>query len=140
MNSGPFRYSIILPVHNGGGYVKECVNSILSQSFTEFNLHVLDNYSTDGTLEWISSIRDERVKIYPSEKFLTMEENWQRVTSIPKNEMMTLIGHDDLLDQNYLSVMNGLIERHPSASLYHAHFRYIGPKGQLIRHAKPMDE
>ena len=68
------KYSIILPVRNGGEYVKECVNSIVEQTYTDFHLHVLDNYSTDGTLEWVRSLKDERIKIYPSEIALSMEE------------------------------------------------------------------
>src|SRR4029078_5164379 len=125
------KYSLILPVYNGGEYVKECVQSILSQSFSQFNLHVLDNYSTDGTLEWLSSLKDERIKIYPAERFLPMEENWQRILSIPRNEMMTIIGHDDLLDSNYLASMDAFIQKHPDASLYQAHFRFIDQQGKF---------
>ena len=49
------RYSIILPVYNGGEYFKECVFSILSQTYACFDLHVLDNHSTDGSSEWIKT-------------------------------------------------------------------------------------
>jgi glycosyltransferase involved in cell wall biosynthesis len=47
------KFSIILPVKNGGEYVKECVQSILAQSCPDFNLHILENCSTDGTAEWL---------------------------------------------------------------------------------------
>src|SRR6185295_11425434 len=96
------KYSIILPVRNGGEYVKDCINSILNQTLPDFGLHVLDNCSTDGTREWIESINDERITIYPGEKPLTIEENWSRIVSIPKNEFITLIGHDDILFPGYL--------------------------------------
>jgi glycosyltransferase involved in cell wall biosynthesis len=134
------KYSIILPVRNGGEYVKECVNSILAQSFPDFNLHVLDNCSEDGTLEWIKSLKDERIKIYPTDRPLSIEENWERIKNLQKNEFITLIGHDDLLDKNYLAVMNDLINKHPNASLYQTHFRYIDSRGKTIRYCKPMDE
>jgi hypothetical protein len=100
----------------------------------------LDNNSNDGTLEWIKQLKDERITIYPSEISLSMEENWARILSIPKNEFMTMIGHDDILDKDYLAVINKLIQKHPNASLYQTHFRYIDFKGQIIRHCKPMDE
>ncbi|HWB25353.1 MAG TPA: glycosyltransferase [Chitinophagaceae bacterium] len=134
------KFSIILPVRNGGNYIKECVNSILSQSHDDFNLLVLDNASTDGTLQWLASLDDSRIKFFPSEKPLTIEENWARILTIPKNEFITLIGHDDLLDRNYLSVMDALIKKHPDASLYQAHFRYIDAAGNFKRHCKIMDE
>jgi glycosyltransferase involved in cell wall biosynthesis len=134
------KYSIILPVRNGGEYVKECVTSILSQTLSDFSLSVLDNSSTDGTPEWIASLNDPRITIYPSAKSLSIEENWNRIISIPKNEFITLIGHDDILNSNYLEVMDRLILKHPAASLYQAHFRYIDSKGGMIRVCKPMDE
>lgn len=134
------RYSIILPVRNGGHYIKECVASILAQSLDDLNLHILDNCSTDGTLEWLQSLEDPRVVLYPATHPLSIEANWGRITGIPKNEFITLIGHDDILDPNYLSVMDNLIRQHPDASLYQAHFRYIDAKGGTLRHCKPMDE
>jgi glycosyltransferase involved in cell wall biosynthesis len=134
------NYSIVLPVRNGGKYVKECVQSILAQTLPDFTLHVLDNFSSDGTLEWIRSIQDGRIKIFPAERPLSIEENWARITTIPKNEFLTLIGHDDLLSENYLEVMNRLIHRHPNASLYQTHFHYIDAKGNQIRKSKPMAE
>jgi len=134
------KYSIILPVRNGGEYVKECVNSILAQTLNNFNLLVLDNASTDGTLQWITSLQDERIKIFPSEKSLSIEDSWARILTIPKNEFITLIGHDDLLDANYLALMDALIKKHPNASLYQAHCRYIDSAGSFKRHTKIMDE
>lgn len=134
------KYSIILPVHNGGEYVKYCVNSILSQSVSDFNFHILDNCSDDGTLEWINSLKDSRIIVYASQKPLTIEENWGRIVAIPKNQFMTLIGHDDLLEPDYLQIITELIKKFPDASLYQTHFKYIDNKGQIIRNCKPMDE
>lgn len=134
------RYSIILPVRNGGEYVKECVHSILSQTLPDFNLHVLDNASSDGTADWIRSLGDPRIILEPSDRSLTIEENWGRILPLRKNEFITLIGHDDILDKDYLAVMDGLITRHPGASLYQTHFRFIDAQGALIRRSKPMDE
>ncbi len=134
------KYSIILPVRNGGEYVKECVNSILSQTLDDFNLLVLDNCSTDGTLQWIASLNDNRITVFPSQKSLTIEENWGRIKETEKNEFITLIGHDDILDKHYLEVMDRLIAKHPEASLYQTHFRYIDGEGSLIKKCMPMAE
>jgi glycosyltransferase involved in cell wall biosynthesis len=134
------KFSIILPVKDGGHYVKECVNSILSQTLQHFNLVVLDNNSTDGTLEWLRSLHDSRIVIHESQRSLSIEENWARIKDVPKNEYITLIGHDDLLNADYLETMNALIEKHPEASLYQSHFEYINKDGHLIRNCLPMDE
>jgi glycosyltransferase involved in cell wall biosynthesis len=132
------RYSIILPVRNGGEYVKLCVNSILAQTLQDFNLIVLDNCSTDGTSEWISSLDDERIRLITADKPLTIEESWERILHIEKNEFITLTGHDDVLANNYLQTMQQLIAEHPNASLYQTHFNYIDSNGSNIRSCKPM--
>ncbi len=134
------KFSIILPVHNGGHYVKACVNSILSQSYPHFNLNILDNASTDGTSEWLKTITDERLIIYPAAEPLTIEKNWARILTVPKNEFMTCIGHDDILLPGYLEEMNALIQQYPDASLYQSHFNFIDAKGDLIRPCKAVNE
>ena len=133
-------FSIILPVRNGGEYLKECVNSILQQRLNDFNLIVLDNCSTDGTVTWIRSLNDPRIVLIESGIPLSIEESWQRVVAVPKNEFMTLIGHDDVLKENYLTVMDNLIESYPGASLYQCHFDYIDENGMHVRDCKPMAE
>jgi len=134
------KYSIILPVRNGGEYVKECVHSLLSQSYDHYNIIILDNNSTDGTSAWIRSLNNAKIIYYPSGKDLSIEQNWGRIKEVPKNEFMTMIGHDDLLYPDYLKVMDNLIGKHPDAGLYQTHFDYIDEKGKLIRDCLPMDE
>lgn len=132
------KYSIILPVRNGGNYVKDCVISILGQTYTDFNFIVLDNCSTDGTLEWLQSLNDSRIVIIPSDKPLTIEENWGRIVSVQKNEFITLIGHDDILYPNFLEVIDKLVVGNPEASLFHTHYNFINADGATIRVSKPM--
>ena len=134
------QFTIILPVRNGGEYVKACVHSIINQTIEDFNFIILDNNSNDGTPEWIESLHDERIHLYRSTIDLTIEENWTRTVEVPKNEFVTLIGHDDVLQPNFLEVIKKLITKHPTASLYHTHFTYIDANGEVLRKCKPMDE
>jgi glycosyltransferase involved in cell wall biosynthesis len=132
------KYSIILPVYNGGNLVKECVHSILSQSYEDFNLIVLDNCSTDGTAEWITKIADERINIIPSISHLTIEENWARILNVKKNKFSTLIGHDDILKSNFLETIDNLIDNNNPECLFFTHFSYINSLGENIRDCQKM--
>ena len=132
------KYSIILPVRNGGEYVKACINSILSQTFQDFNVVVLDNFSTDGTSEWLASLQLDKIVIIRADRPLSIEENWDRIKDISKNEFITLIGHDDVLYPDFLENINQLIDQYPAAGLYHTHFNFIDAHGKLIRKSKPM--
>jgi glycosyltransferase involved in cell wall biosynthesis len=132
------KYSIILPVRNGGEYIKQCVYSVLAQKHADFNFLILDNASSDGTLEWLQSLNDERIKIYPSNNSLSIEQNWARVVEVPKNEYISLIGHDDILYPDFLKTIDDLIQSNPSASLFHTHFNFIDADGNILRSCKPM--
>lgn len=132
------KFSIILPVRNGGNYIKECVESILHQSYTSFNLIVLNNNSTDGTLEYLESLNDKRIKIFTSPIDLSITENWARAIEIEKLEYSTLIGHDDVLAPNFLEEINNLIKEHPTATLFHTHFNFIDKNTSIITACKTM--
>ena len=134
------NFSIILPVRNGGDYVKECINSLLNQTYTLYDIIVLDNCSTDGTVEWIESLQNSRIKIIRSDRSLSIEENWGRIKDIPKNEFITLIGHDDLLLPKYLETMDDLICKYPTASLYQSHFTFIDSNGNKLKDCLPMED
>ncbi len=131
-------FTIALPVRNGHPHLKLCVESILAQRCGDFELAVLDNASTDGTADFLASLRDPRVRLYPAERPLSIEENWARILQIPKNEFLTTIGHDDLLHPEFLTVISRLIAEHPDANLYATHFRLIDTHGNLLRHCRPM--
>lgn len=132
------KFSVILPVRNGGAYLKQCVESVLNQTYSDFNLIVLENSSTDGSAEWLEGLNHKKMQVITSGETLDICGNWGRITSIPKGEFITLIGHDDILLPHYLETMNRLIEQHPNASLYQAHFDYIDAQGVKVRGCQPM--
>lgn len=134
------RFTIILPVRNGGIYLQHCVASILAQTVSNFDLAVLENQSSDGSAGWLKQLNDPRVKVYPAPTALSIEDNWGRIAQIPRNEFITCIGHDDLLDPNYLEVMQELIKRFPNAGLYQAHFRLIDENDDFLRWCAPQPE
>lgn len=133
-------FSVILPVRNGWPYVQECVQSILAQTYPDFDLIVLDNQSTDDTVPWLRSLADSRIRLYGSSSSLSIVDSWARAVGVEKREYMTLIGHDDLLDPDFLLTINRTIERFPDAKLYQTGFRFIDSIGQTIRTCRPVPE
>ena len=134
------RFSIVMPVLNGGEYIKESVGSVLAQTVTDFNLHILDSGSTDGTLEWIASLGDSRIIVHTSDTLLTIQQNWARMKTIPRNEWMSIVCADDNLYPNYLEVMQSLIDANSDAALFGTHFDFIDKDGAFISTMTPMDE
>lgn len=133
------KFSVIVPTFNSARYIKECLNSILQQTVKDFTVHIVDSGSTEaGFLDWIRSLNDDRIVIYTAERRYSIEENWQRITALPKNEFMTIIGHDDVLAPHYLEEMASLIEANNDASLYLTAYTYIDKDSRSIRESLPL--
>lgn len=131
-------FSVILPVRNGWPYVKECVESVLAQSHSNLELTILDNQSTDETLAWASSLKDPRVRVRQSDRSMNIAESWARALEVPKLEYLTLIGHDDVFDRDFLASIARLIERYPDAGLWQTGARLINSEGRKIRSCRPV--
>jgi glycosyltransferase involved in cell wall biosynthesis len=113
------------------------VESIQQQTYPHFELVVLDNQSTDNTMPWLKTLTDQRIRIYSSQAALSIVNSWARVKSVEKKEYMTIIGHDDTLDPDFLAVIKGLIEQRPEAALYLTGARLINSEGKVIRSCRP---
>jgi hypothetical protein len=132
------NYSVIIPVHNGEPYIGLAIESVLAQTYTNFELLILENASQDKTMEIVKSYSDPRIKVIPSSKLLNIYENWQRILNLELAEFLTILGHDDLLQPKFLEEITKLISHEPGASLFHTHFDIIDSDGNLIRHCKPV--
>jgi glycosyltransferase involved in cell wall biosynthesis len=132
------RFTVVLPVRNGGRYLAACVESVLAQSWGDLALEVLENASTDGSAEWLRGVRDPRVRVWPAARPLPIEENWRRAVGLEKGEYLLFIGHDDTLDPGYLAIVDALVRRCPDAALYTTHFRLIDADGRVLRACRPI--
>lgn len=134
------RFTVFIPVKNGKNYLAPCIDSLLAQTYPDFELVILGGFSTDGTCDWLKGqeARDGRIKVLLSDVELGIAGNWSRILALPKREFMTIVGYDDLLDPDFLEVMSSLIELEPGHDLYHAHFRLIDDEGRFIRNCRPM--
>ncbi len=132
-------FTIVLPVYNGGEYLKECINSILAQTYPHFILQVYNSFdNTDGSTEYLNSLKDERIMILQATQPLTIEENWARFATNLNTEYSTIIGQDDLLYPNFLMEFKNAIEEFPDASLWHSHYDFIDSTGRHIKDCKKM--
>ena len=81
-----------------------------------------------------------RDSVSTSPESLSIVGSWARVLAYPKQEYMTLIGHDDLLDRDFLATTKALIERFPDAALYQTGSRLINADGGRIRACRTTPE
>ena len=89
--------SVCIPVFNGEEYILDCINSVLEQNFTNYELLIVDNCSTDGTSNIVNNINDERIRYIKNEENIGSIRNFNKCIKEAHGEYFLLLPHDDLL-------------------------------------------
>jgi glycosyltransferase involved in cell wall biosynthesis len=94
MDSAP-AISILTPVWNGLPFIKECVASVLSQGFQDWEMLIGDNGSTDGTREYLRTLTDPRIRVYLHKSNLEISGNLNFLFSKARTEIAYILCADD---------------------------------------------
>jgi glycosyltransferase involved in cell wall biosynthesis len=127
--------SIGLPVYNGELYLKEAIESILNQTFTDFELIISDNASKDSTPFICESYarQDKRVRYYPSTKNYGASWNYNRTFKLAKGEYFKWAAHDDLCAPIFIERCIEVLQAHPEVILCYPKTRIIDEYGNFIK-------
>ena len=117
-NSKP-RVSIGLPVFNGEDFIAAALDAILAQTYTDFELIISDNGSTDGTQEICRAYaaKDQRIRYYHSEQNLGAAWNYNRVFQLSSGEYFKWAAHDDACAPTFVERCVDVLDRNPSVVL-----------------------
>ena len=112
------RVSVVIPAYNNADYIAQTVESVLAQTFADFELVISDHSSTDDTLAVIEPYRsDPRVRVVSTEPGGGAERNWRRVTELATGEFVKLVCGDDLLAPELLERQVAALDAEPKAVL-----------------------
>ena len=111
------QITVALPVYNGEQYIAFAIESVLSQTFSDYELLILDNCSTDNTLNIIEKFNDSRIRLIVNTKNLGMIGNWNLAVSLATGNYIKILSHDDLLAPSCLAEqINGFL-MHPNQNI-----------------------
>ena len=88
--------SVILPTFNGELFIADTLQSVLDQTYKNLEIIIVDDCSTDKTVEIIKTFNDERIKLYVNEKNLGIGENSNTALSLATGEFIMMQDHDDI--------------------------------------------
>jgi glycosyltransferase involved in cell wall biosynthesis len=127
--------SIGLAVYNAERYLKTSAESLLAQTFTDFELIISDNASTDSTGDICRELaaRDGRVRYFRNEKNMGAAFNFNRAFHLSRGKYFKFAAYDDLYAPRYLEACLGLLEAEPGAVLVHSKYVDIDSEGKLMR-------
>jgi glycosyltransferase involved in cell wall biosynthesis len=134
MNSTPL-VSVGLFVYNGERFLEESLNSILRQTFTDFELIISDNASTDRTDEIVQAYaeRDARIRYYRNEKNIGGGWNARRVYELATGKYFKWAAVDDVIEPDFLRRCVEILESNPDCVVVYANTKEVDENGTFIK-------
>jgi glycosyltransferase involved in cell wall biosynthesis len=125
------KVSIGIPVYNGEKYLQQALESILSQSYTDFELIIADNASTDRTREICLTYarKDPRIRYHRNEENIGAAPNHNLLFHLAKGEYFKWAAYDDRIAPNFLAKCVEVMDKHPDVILCMPHASRIDEHG-----------
>jgi glycosyltransferase involved in cell wall biosynthesis len=110
--------SVLIPAYNAEAHLAEAIESVLAQRFTDWELIIVDDASTDRTGEIARSYADgARIRYFRNEHNLSKWANHNRCAELAHGKYLKFLHADDLLYPHCLALMTGMMQRYPEAAL-----------------------
>jgi len=105
--------SLCIPTFNGSKFIRETIQSCISQTHKNVEIIVSDDQSSDDTILIIRSFNDDRIVILPAHERSNPASNWNRSISAAKGQFIKILGQDDLLHPNCIeNELSALLDSH----------------------------
>ncbi|WP_375496977.1 glycosyltransferase family 2 protein [uncultured Nostoc sp.] len=129
------RLSIGLPVYNGEKFIKEAIDSLLAQTFEDFELIISDNASTDKTEEICRAYaeQDQRICYYRNDKNIGCARNFNRVFKLSSGEYFKWAAYDDLHAPDFIKKCVEVLDQDPTIILCHSQTYFIDEEGSFLQ-------
>ena len=124
--------SICIPVYNAEKYIEETIKSVLNQSFSNFELIIIDNHSTDDTVNIVKEFKDERIKLFQNNKNLGMVRNWNECLNKVQGKYIQFVCSDDVLYKECLKEKIELMKKNNNIVMVVSNTDIIDSNGKKI--------
>lgn len=133
------KVSVIMPVYNTANYLNEAIDSILNQSFTDFEFIIVDDCSNDGSLEIIKSYKDKRIVLIENEVNKGYVFGLNYAISISKGEFIARMDSDDISDNKRLEIQYSFMLNNKGVLVCGTNIGIIG-SSKVVKYPENHDE
>ena len=128
--------SVILPVYNGEKHIYEAINSILCQSFTDFELIIINDASTDNTENIINSFHDKRIKYIKNEFNLKISSTLNKAIELANGKYIARMDADDVSLSTRLEKQIKILDQNPDIDIVNIRYNLMSEDGTNYRKYK----
>jgi glycosyltransferase involved in cell wall biosynthesis len=124
------KISVVIPTYNAAAHISETIDSLLNQD-ADFEILVLDDASTDETLDVVSNANDARIHIFPLERNQGRPCNANRGFDLCRGEYIARIDHDDLAEPGRLRKQAEFLDANPDITVVGTQIRLFGDQNYV---------
>jgi hypothetical protein len=139
MRANP-RVTVLMTVFNGERHLREAIDSVIGQTFGDFELLVVDDGSTDGTAALLDAVSDPRVRVTRNDENLGLTPSLNRGLALARGALVARHDADDVSEPERLARQVAFLDANPEVALVGAWYRKIDDAGaSLGERTLPMD-
>ncbi len=140
MTSNTPKVTVLMPVYNGEKYLKETIESILNQTFIDFEFLIIDDGSIDATEEIIKSFLDPRINYVKNNENLKIISTLNKGLSLSKGRYIARMDADDICVSNRLEKQVKFLENNPSIGLIGSDYISFGTINKSIHYPSQYED
>mgnify|MGYP000878719393 CR=1 FL=1 len=129
--------SVLMTVYNGERFIKEAIESVISQTFENWQLVLVDNASTDGTLNIINSFTDIRIHKVFLDQQISRTQALNLALRESNSEFIAILDADDLAERDRLKVQVQFMKDNPNAGIVTSCAKLIDANGEVFAYWRP---
>lgn len=128
----PVKISVLMPVYNAESYIREAIDSVLTQTFSDFELIIIDDGSTDKSAHIVHSYNDQRIKLFQNEHNEGIVASLNKGITLANGEYVAIMHADDVSLPERLEMQSSFLDSHPDVSMVAAKVLLIDSSGVCI--------
>lgn len=125
--------SVIIPLYNAEKYIAETIESVLQQTYQNFEVIVIDDCGTDHSVEIVKRYKDERIKIFHNERNMGIAYSRNRGLKESSGEYIALLDNDDVAINTRLEKQVAFLQEHPEIDVVSGNAQWIDENGKVVR-------
>lgn len=133
MKSKNPKVSVCIPCYNHGRFVGEAIQSVLDQTFADFELIVVDDHSSDNSESIIRNFSDKRIKLFRNDRNIGRVKNINKCLSLALGEYISILPSDDLYASTSLEKRVKILDSNPKIGLVYSCVEHIDENGFALK-------
>ncbi|MGB8166710.1 MAG: glycosyltransferase [Chthoniobacteraceae bacterium] len=126
----PPRLTVLMSVHNGGRWLRAAIDSVLAQTWGDYEFLILDDASTDDSVAQIEAVRDERIRLIRLPENVGLTRSLNCGLHAARGEIIARQDSDDLSERERLARQVAFLDRHPTVAVVGTQARLIDAEGK----------